>query len=179
MLSEKPPDGGLENRLVPFRVQPAAMHDADAAMAIVATVLDEPLHAGDGLGGGDAMQVERVGCDVVSASELSQLTPVNAGSDEPAVRSCVRIIFDRGTWMIGCTGQAHLGSRANASPRIWWQPDDICHRTREILSIRVRRGGPVVSRVGAAAFLGIPLHVAILPWRSVVHTHMTTDSLHT
>jgi hypothetical protein len=79
MLPEALPHEPLEDRDIPLGVQPPAVDDADAAMA-VATIVDEPLQARDGFRGGLAMQVEPAArCRMLPILE-SQIG--NVGSDD-------------------------------------------------------------------------------------------------
>jgi hypothetical protein len=66
MLPEALSHARLEDREIPLGMQPPAVDDADAAMA-VATIVDEPLQARDGFRGGLAMQVEPAAGGVFSA----------------------------------------------------------------------------------------------------------------
>ena len=84
MLPEALPHAGLEDRDIPFGVQPSAVDDTDAAVT-VATVVDEPLHAREGFRGGQTMQVEPAAGRMVSALQLSEFTPVHAWGDEASV----------------------------------------------------------------------------------------------
>ena len=80
MLLEALPYAGLEDRDIPFGVQPPAVDDADTAMA--AAGVHETLHARNRFRGGLAMQVEPAGGGVVSALQFSELSPVHARGHE-------------------------------------------------------------------------------------------------
>jgi len=68
-------------------MQPSAVDDADASVA-VAPVVDELLHARDGLGDGLGVQVQPAAWDVVSALDPSDLTPIDTRRDVALLRPC-------------------------------------------------------------------------------------------
>jgi hypothetical protein len=67
-------------------MQSAAVDDGDASMAL-ALVIDELLHLRDGFRSRLAVQVESAGCGVVSAFDLSKLTPIDTRRDISLIRS--------------------------------------------------------------------------------------------
>ena len=75
----------LQNRLVAYRVQPTAVDDADASMAAMPAVLDQPFHAGERFGSRHAVQVVPVVDDVFTSFQLPDLAPIDAVRNEVAV----------------------------------------------------------------------------------------------
>src|SRR4029077_3994463 len=71
-------DARLENRYVAFRMQAAAVDDADAAMAVVAAGVDQAPHARGRLLRCHAMKVATVRDRIFAALQFSDLTPVDA-----------------------------------------------------------------------------------------------------
>jgi hypothetical protein len=161
MLPEALPHARLEDRDIPLRVQPPAVDDADAAIA-VATIIDEPLHARDGFRSGHAMQVEPAAGGVFSALQLSELTPVHAWGDEASLWTVIMILPGGRRGGRGRRARcADVRSRANAPARIRREADNVRHRAREVVDVGVRGAG-LASLVGVVAFLRTPLHTAIL-----------------
>src|SRR5205823_3990568 len=72
----------FQDRRVAVGVQPAAVDDADASVAPVPAVLDEPLDAGARLGSRHAVQVAAVADDVRTLLQLPDLASVDAVRDE-------------------------------------------------------------------------------------------------
>jgi hypothetical protein len=72
-------------------MQPPAVDDADASVAMVPAV-DKLLHVRDGFRGGLGVQVEPAPRGVVSALDLSELTPIDTRRDITFLGSC-RIIM--------------------------------------------------------------------------------------
>ena len=75
----------LQNRLVACRVQPTAVDDADASMAAMPAVLDQPFHSGERFGSRHAVQVVPVVDDVFTSCQLPDLAPIDAVRNEVVV----------------------------------------------------------------------------------------------
>ena len=80
MAPEILPHARLEDRHIPFGMQPPAVDDADASVAM-APAVDELLHVRDGFRGGLGVQVEPAAWGVVSALDPSKLTPIDTRRD--------------------------------------------------------------------------------------------------
>jgi hypothetical protein len=79
MLSEALPHARLEDREIPFGMQPPTVDDADAAIVVV-TIVDEPLQARNGFRGGLTMQIEPAAWGVLCTLQFSELTSVHPWS---------------------------------------------------------------------------------------------------
>ena len=93
MASKILPHTRFEDRDIPLGMQASAVDDADASVAM-APAVDEPLHVRDGFRGGLGVQIETAAWGVVSAPDLSQLTPIDTRRDITFLGSC-RIIMRR------------------------------------------------------------------------------------
>ncbi len=80
MAPEILPHTRLEDRHIPLGMHPPAVDDADASVAM-ASVIDKPLHVRDGFRSGLGVQVEPAAWSVVSALDLSELTPIDTRRD--------------------------------------------------------------------------------------------------
>ena len=89
MPAENVAHARLQHRSVARRSQPAAVHDAHAAMAR-ATALDETPHACVGLRGRHAVHIERVARLELAALQLPQLAAVDAVRGKRALAVHVR-----------------------------------------------------------------------------------------
>ena len=86
MAPEIVPHTRLEDRHVPLGMQPPAVDDADASVAM-APAGNELLHVRDGFLGGLGVQVEPAAWSVVSALDRSELTPIDTRRDVTLLRS--------------------------------------------------------------------------------------------
>jgi len=122
MRPEVRPHRYFQNRRVAVGVQPAAVDDADASVAVVPAVLEEPLDAGARLGSRHAVQVAPVADDVSTLLELPDLAAVDAVRDE-IVLSCVNVVA---SWRC-VTWETDSWSIAHASARVRLKADDVPH----------------------------------------------------
>jgi hypothetical protein len=87
MAAEMLPHTRLEDRHIPLRMQPAAVDDADASVAMMPAV-DELLYLRDGFRGGLGVKIEPAAWSVVSAPDPSELTPIDTRRRVTLLRSC-------------------------------------------------------------------------------------------
>ena len=85
MRPEVLPHTRLQDRRVVFRVQPAAVDDADASMTTMPAVLDQPPYAGHRLGSRHAVQIAPGADDVVTSFQFPDLAPIDAVCDEVVI----------------------------------------------------------------------------------------------
>ena len=91
MSPEILPHARLEDRHIPFGMQPPAVDDADASVAM-APAVDELLHVRDSFGGGLGVQIEPAAWSVVSALDLSELAPIDTRRDVTLLRFCLIVM---------------------------------------------------------------------------------------
>ena len=86
------PHTRLEDRHIPFRMQPAAVDDANASVAMT-PVVDELLYLRDSFRGGLGVQIEPAAWGVVSAPDPSELAPIDTRRDVTVFRFCLIVMM--------------------------------------------------------------------------------------
>ena len=123
------------------------MHDADAAMPVVAALVDKPSNARARIGRCHSVQILPVCGHILSTPHLSDFAPVHARRGEVLARA-ITLLHRQ-----SCRGEYMNGWRGALAPaRIRRESDDVLHGASE----RVRLRRVVASFCHSTIVVGIP-----------------------